>query len=120
VLTGHVTPDGEPVVLLAVAGQLWPAVIDTAFNGDLELPDNLRPFVNPRLWGHVHSLLAAGQSLVEEVYTIDFPFDGQTVEAEATFVPGGQILIGTHLIRHYRLTVDFPARTVLLERVAGP
>lgn len=47
---------------------------------------------------------------------VDFPFDG-TVTAEATFVPGQEILIGTRLLSRYRLEVNFVQRTVLLERV---
>ncbi len=49
---------------------------------------------------------------------MDFPFDGQTLEAEATFAPGAEILVGTHLLRQYRLEINFVSQTVLLERVA--
>jgi len=34
-----------------------------------------------------------------------------------TFVVGRGILIGTHLLRDYRLEIDFPALEVALERV---
>jgi len=56
-------------------------------------------------------------SIEEDSYRVDFPFDGQTVVAEATFAPGVQILIGTHLPRSHRLEIDFASRTVHLERV---
>jgi hypothetical protein len=36
-----VTDEGEPVIMLTVAGQTWSATIDTGFNGELELPDAL-------------------------------------------------------------------------------
>jgi hypothetical protein len=39
------------------------------------------------------------------------------VTAEATFVSGDTILIGTAMLRGYRLEVDFVARTVKLDRV---
>ena len=61
-----------------------------------------------------------GQTIEEDVYLVEFPFDGQIVQAEATFVLGTQILMGTHLLRDYRLTVDFVGKTVELERVAKP
>src|SRR5437879_4662012 len=96
------------VLALAVAGQSWPAIIDTGFNGDLELPQSLRAHVNARVKGRYRSLLAGGQSMVEDTYRVDFPFDGQTLVAEATFVAGGEILIGTHLLRKYRLEINFP------------
>jgi predicted aspartyl protease len=117
-MVGTVDADGTPFLLLTVAGRIWTAVIDTGFNGDLELPEDLRSSVNPRDNGYSHSLLAGGQSILEEVFLIDFPFDGQTVEADATFVPGQTILLGTHLLRRHRLEINFVAQTVLLERVA--
>ena len=109
------TAEGVPVITLIVAGQAWPATIDTGFNGDLELPETLRSFVNARLVGQVHSLLAGGQSIVEDAFLVDFPFDGQTMRVQATFAAVAEILIGTHLLRHYRLEIDFVQQTVLLE-----
>ena len=97
---------------------MWPAVIDTGFNGDLELPDNLRVVLNARFLVREPSLLAGGLIVDEDIYRVDFPFDGETVVAEASFVPGAIILVGTYLLRHHRLTIDFVARSVSLERVA--
>jgi predicted aspartyl protease len=117
VIRGVVTDEDVPTVKLTVAGQEWEATIDTGFNGDLELPEALRPHVNPRLVAQVRSLLAGGQTLVEDSYLVDFPFDGRIIRADATFVPGPEILIGAHFLREYRLEINFVARTVLLERV---
>lgn len=116
-ITGGVTEEGEPVVLLPVAAQTWPAVIDTGFNGDLELPEALRELVDARYVTQTEWLLAGGQRITEDSYRVKFPFDGQSVVAEATFVPDGNILLGTHLLRHHRLTIDFVAKTLLLERL---
>ncbi len=119
-ITGVVTDDGDPVILIPVGGREWPAVIDTGFNGDLELPNALRAAVNPRYVSDVTSILAAGIEVLEESYDVDFPFDGRMVLAEATFVDKPDILVGTGLLRDYRLEIDFVARTVKLERVAPP
>jgi hypothetical protein len=118
VIAGSVTDNGVPVITLVVAGQTWLATIDAGFNGDVELPEALRPAVRPRFIGRISSALAGGQSLEEDVYLVDFPFDGRTLRAEATFVPDSEILIGTQLLRPYRLEIHFPERTVLLERVS--
>ena len=93
--------------------------MEQTLNGDLELPDALRAFVYPRYIGDTESILAAGQSLFEDNYSVAFPFDGRIIAAEATFVPSDEILIGTHLIREYRLEINFPTKTVVLERIAG-
>ena len=116
-LVGIVTATGEPVVQLPVAGQDWPAVVDTGFNGDLELPEALRPFVNAEFRGQQPWLLASGHGIEEDMYSVDFPFDGQTVFAEASFVADGVILIGTGILRQHQLNISFPAETVPLERL---
>jgi len=106
-------------VSLEVGGSNWPATVDTGFNGDLELPEGLRSFVNARFIAPTEWVLAGGQRRIEDTYEVEFPFDGSVLPAEATFVPGDSILIGTGMMAQYRLTIDFVASTVLLERRAG-
>ncbi len=115
-IEGIVTEDGVPAIELQVAGQRWQAIIDTGFNGGLELPERLRPHVDARLVARATSLLAANQRIEEDVFLVDFPFDGRTVRVQATFADGEEILIGTRLLRDYRLRIDFPARTVAVEK----
>jgi predicted aspartyl protease len=117
-IAGQVTDDGQPTIRMTVAGRSWIAVVDSGFNGDLELPEVLRAHLNIRFRGREPWLLASGQSIEEDIYSVEFPFDGQTVYAEASFVSGDTILVGTGMLSSYRLTIDFPARTVLLERAA--
>lgn len=116
-ITGAITTEGVPVVAMMLAGEAWTAIIDTGFNGDLELPSRLKPSVNARFLCRNLSLLAAGQLIEEDSFLVDFPFDGRILLAEATFAGHDEILIGTHLLRDYRLEMDFPAQTVRLERV---
>jgi predicted aspartyl protease len=115
-IVGTISADGIPIIILSIAGREWPAIIDTGFNGDLELPEDLRTTLNPRHVGRVTSALAGGQRIEEDVYIVAFPFDGQILQAEATFVADSHILIGTHLLRHYQLHLDFVAQTVQLTR----
>jgi len=117
VLTGAVTDEGVPIIMLPIASQMWPGIIDTGFNGDVELPEALRESLNARFIGRISSLLASGQHIEQDVYLVDFPFDGETVRAEATFVSGDEMLIGTQLMQRYRLEIHFPDRTVRLEKV---
>ena len=115
-IRGIVTAGGLPIITLSIAGSDWTAIIDTGFNGDLELPECLRAFLNARYLGRVTSALAGGQKVEEEVFVVDFPFDGAVIQAETTFVTGTQVLIGTHLLRQYNLRIDFVAGTIELER----
>lgn len=114
-IQGVVTGDGVPAIQIQVGGRLWRAIVDTGFNGDLELPERLRSHVNAQFIGRTTSLLAANQQVEEDVYLVDFPFDGHVTRAQATLVDGDEILIGTRMLREYRLQIDFRAATVLIE-----
>lgn len=69
-----------------------------------------------RYVGRLISALAAGQTIEEDVYVVELSFDGKIIQAEATFVAGRQILIGTHLLRQYHLSIDFVHGKVKLYR----
>jgi predicted aspartyl protease len=116
VISGSVSNDGVPVITLEVAGQAWSAIIDTGFNGDLELPDALRGKLNDQPAGRLRSALAGGRIVEEDAFSVEFPFDGHSYHAIATFVPDRQILIGTNLLRDYHLQIRFASRAVRLER----
>jgi predicted aspartyl protease len=116
VIRGIVSASGVPTITIAIDGRDWPVTIDTGFNGDLELPEALRETLHARYVGRATAALAGDQSVEEDVFTVDFPFDGRNLQADATFVSGSQILIGTHLLRDYVLQIDFVRKTVLLER----
>ncbi len=115
-ILGVVSVQGLPTIILAIAGRDWSATIDTGFNGDLELPEALREPVNAQFVGRATATLAGGQSVEEDLYLVDFPFDGRIIQAEATFVAGDNILIGTRLLREYSLQINFVSQTVQLER----
>ncbi len=118
-IVGSVGSDGVPVVTIELDGTIWEATIDTGFNGDLELPKDLRGALKPYYVGRTRFLLAAGQTAEEDTYLVEFPFDGTIVVAEATFTDGPGILVGTKMLRQHRLDIHFPSRSVLLERCAA-
>lgn len=115
-IRGTISPQGVPVVEIPVAGEEWSAVIDTGFNGDLELPLRLKSRLRARYVGRLESILAGGQRVEEDAYMVEFPFDGEALQADATFVAGDEILIGTNLLRSHRLEIVFPRGTMLLQR----
>ncbi len=65
-IRGIVSTRGLPVIVLRVAGSNWPATVDTGFNGDLELPMELRARIRACYSGHVRSRLANGQYVEED------------------------------------------------------
>lgn len=116
-IRGTVSVEGVPTINLSIDNRDWIATIDTGFNGDLELPELLQHSLNARYIGQLTSALAGGQTIEEAIYLVDFPFDGKLIQAEASFVTSHQILVGTHLLREYRLLIDFVNQAVELERL---
>jgi hypothetical protein len=80
----------------------------------LELPEALRGKLNDQPLGRLISALAGGQTIEEDAYLVDFPFDHRVVQAVATFASGSQLLIGTNLLREYRLEIRFASRFLQL------
>lgn len=116
-IEGTVDDDGVPIILLEFGEQKLAAIVDTGFNGDLELPEILRGVLNPRFIGSVRSDLAGDVSIEEDVFEVTMDFDGRVVVAEASFSRASLGLVGTHFLRDYRLTIDFVARTLVLARI---
>jgi predicted aspartyl protease len=117
VIQGNVNDDDQPIIELQIGGRTWPALVDTGFNGDIELPIDLFDDLSPRFVGTVTSQLGGGQSVTEDAYLVEIPFDGETIQVEATFVAGDTALIGTQMLPSHRLEINFPQSSVLLERV---
>jgi predicted aspartyl protease len=116
VIEGIVNEHGVPVISLRLADRVWAAIVDTGFNGGLELPASLAGQIDAEYHGLVESRLAAGIVVNEEVFPVELDFDGRREFTPATFAEVQHVLVGTRLLRRHRLVVDFPARTVLLER----
>jgi predicted aspartyl protease len=114
-IAGSVGENGIPAIEIEIGGTTWKAIIDIGFNGDLELPQRLRPHVNAQFVGRSQSLLAADQTIEEDFYLVDFQFDGQAVRVEASFVESDELLIGTGLLQGHHLHIDFPSRALTLQ-----
>ena len=65
-IQGTVSTDRVPTITRSITGQEWSAIIDTGFNGDLELPEGLRKPLHAREVGRVTSALAGGQIIEED------------------------------------------------------
>ena len=93
----------------------WTAIVDTGFNGDVELPNALRGQLNDQPVGRLRSTLAGGQVIEEDAFLVELPFDGKTVHAVTSYVQGSQVLIGTSLLRDYQLEIGFASKVLRLE-----
>jgi predicted aspartyl protease len=114
-IDGVVTEQDTPEITMAIAGRDFRAVVDSGFNGYLELPGILQTELELVDAGIVESTLAADQIVYEQCYQIEVEFDGQTMEAIVTFSSSDTILVGTKMMLQHRLLIDFPARSLRIE-----
>lgn len=119
-MTGEISPDGEPILSFNFGGTEWIGVIDTGFTGEVDLPLALHGYFGGTPWGQRQSVLTDGTIVTDDVYVVDFPFDGQLLRVQVSYTPVSALLIGTGLLLDYRLEIDFPAGTVELTRLQGP
>ena len=115
---GIVTDDGVPLIVLRLADEDWTAVVDTGFNGALELPAALSLRLDVKPAGSVRSELASGVVVQEDVFRVRVSFDGDFVDADVTFAEVDHVLVGTWMLLEHRLEIDFPKGTVRLSRTA--
>ena len=116
---GVVTDHGSPFDVLTLGGRVCPLVVDTGFNGCLELPEEFHDQIPKVAMGTERSELAAGHVVEEESLLIRLEFDGRKVAAQVTFAPVAEGLIGTNLLAEHRLEIDFPAAILRLTRTVG-
>jgi len=116
-LTGRLNPAGLPAVPITVSGTTYEALVDTGFDGAIQLPDWMAAVLNPALKARAAYQLPDGSITVVDTYDVTVTFDGQDVATETFFSPNDEVLIGVQFLRDYRIEVHFPAGTVSLERV---
>jgi predicted aspartyl protease len=83
-IIGRVSEDGVPVITLEVEGEDWPAIIDTGFNGDLELPKALRGKLNDQPAGRLIAVTNRQPQATEVTVTVDLKalgLEGKAVTA---------------------------------------
>lgn len=118
-VTGALRSTGSPVVPIEIAGQTFEAVVDTGFEGSLQLPDLFFSVLNPVYRADQPYQYADGRMGVIPLYDVVVRFDGEDRVLRTQFeVSSDEIILGVDAMKDYRLEINFVARTVLLEQVA--
>ena len=117
-IEGYVSDDRVPYISVNLGNSEHLAVVDSGFNGDLDLPITLQASLSTRPTGEITSTLAGGISIRQELFQLELLFDGEVETVYVTFSKADELLLGTRLLRHHRLEIDFPRRALRLERSA--
>jgi clan AA aspartic protease len=92
------------------------AIVDTGFDGYLCLPTRLAVQLGLELIGEQWIELADGTQRSEPVFAGSVRFFGKTREVQILLTNSEEGLIGTRLLNHYSLAIEFPGGSVTIRR----
>lgn len=97
-------------------GATVPALIDTGFEGGLQLPEGWKDLIAAGVAavGPFAFSFSDGRSLVRDQYPLPIRLAGLDITANTIFLGTGEALLGLEVLRHFLLTIDYPAGTVTL------
>ena len=118
-LEGQVNRHGEPIVtiqlILRTRPSAFPAVIDTGFNGYLSVPQRLLSQSRWRVIGTEKCELATGAIVEQAIFLGEIVFDGQQSPAYVVATQAHDILIGTKLLKHKLLSINFRTARIVVK-----
>lgn len=91
------------------------ALIDTGFDGDLCLPIPIAVQLGLELKGDDYFELADGSTKHELIFRGKTVWDNKEIPVEISLTESNDALLGVRLLKHKKLTIDFPARTISIE-----
>lgn len=115
-IRGFVNENDEPLIpislLLKNRPRRFQAVLDTGFNGYLSMPESVVQRSGWYFSGYEEYEIATGDRVRERVYLGEVIFDRQRFTTHVVTSRAEDILIGTRLLSHKTLHVDFKRRVV--------
>jgi clan AA aspartic protease len=115
---GEVNSKSEARLLVRLAdGAEFECLIDTAFDGVLMLPRAFTELLKMPVTDQTNVTWFDGTQVRRDVGTLRIRWLGAEYNAEVIVNDGDDALIGTLLLEGTRLTIDYMARTVLIESV---
>jgi clan AA aspartic protease len=122
-IEGIIQDDGSPVLTLRVSGRrqdvTMHSILDTGFEGFLCFPTPVAVTLGLELIGVTSSELADGTIRENDpVFEGNVEWDGALMRVPILLTDSQDPLIGTAFLEGYRVQLDYPARTVQIERVS--
>jgi len=119
-IQGRVNQAREPIVDIGLVGtarvKTVPAIVDTGFTGDLCVAEQQAGHLDMAFVDVGRYRLANGEAIDEEIFRATILLDERQHEVDLILTDSPDTLIGASLLRDYELSIDYPRRTVRIER----
>jgi len=107
----------EPVVELEVGLSRLELLVDTGFNGSLIIPSQIANRLDLRFEGPEEFQSVTGEVFLADAYSVEVNWLGDRIRvAVAASKNVREAILGGHMLRDSRLTIDYGDRTVTIDR----
>ena len=114
-IDGYFNLNDEPVVELDVGESLIEVLVDTGFNGSLIVPSQIANRLALKFEGTEEFQIANGGMVLANAASVEVNWLGDVVRvAIAAHKDFKEALLGGHMLRNCRLTIDYGRRSVTI------
>ncbi len=114
---GYFNENDEPALKLDLISKLIEVLIDTGFAGSLVVPQNLSDDLVLQFEGFEEFYTVTGQLFVAPAYSVEANWFGERIRiAIAISSDVKESLLGSHMLKHCRLTIDYRNRMLMIDQ----
>lgn len=116
-IDGYFNVTDEPVIEIDAGSLYIQVLVDTGFNGSLIIPtqrfNQLRPIL--KFEGPEEFISVTGETFLADAYSMKIDWFGKAIRvAVATCKEVDEAILGSHMLKDCRLTIDYGNRTVTI------
>ena len=113
---GYFNLSDEPVIELGIGSSRLELLVDTGFNGSLIIPSQMANRLDLRFEGPEEFQSVTGEVFLADAYSVELDWFGDRVRvAVAASKHVNEAILGGHMLRDCRLTIDYGKRAVMIE-----
>lgn len=114
-IDGYFNAHDEPVIRLNVGSFSIEVLVDTGFDGSLIIPTQMASGLALKFEGFEEFHSVTGQMFVASSYSIEIDWLGRRIKVPvATSSEVSEALLGSHLLKNCRLTIDYGHRNIVI------
>lgn len=114
-IEGYFNKHEEPVVSLNIGLLSIEMLVDTGFSGSLIVPGHIAHQLDKKFEGPEEFQSVTGEVFLADAYSIRIDWLGKNIRVPvATSKEVNLSLLGSHLLKDCRLTIDYGRRTVTI------
>ena len=114
-IDGYFNLNNEPVVELDLGSSRIEVLVDTGFNGSLIVPSKIANRLDLKFEGPEEFQSVTGEMFLADAYSVEVDWIGRRIRvAVAASKHVNEAILGGHMLKDCRLTIDYGRRLVAI------